>query len=120
MKFTSSGKVAKLAKKNNCIVFDMGCNSGRLYSKGRFGAHGKVHSLIAGGCPAVVSNLWKVSTGDCDILATKILENIAVCKKGKSLNTIVKSSLNCAGGGTRKKIKLRHLNGSATICYGVL
>ena len=117
MKFTSSGKVAKLSRKNNCVVFDMGCNSGRLYSKGRFGAHGKVHSLIAGGCPAVVSNLWKVSTGDCDILASKILQNIAMCKKGKSLSTIVKCALDCAGSG--KKIKLRHLNGSATICYGV-
>ena len=97
----------------------MGCNSGRLYSKGRFGSHGKIHSLISAGCPAVVSNLWKVSSGDCDILGMRLLRNIASCENGKWLNGILKSSLADDSINRGKKIKLQYLNGSATICYGV-
>ena len=49
------GKMAKLAKKNNCIVFDMGVTAVGC-TQGRFGAHGKIHSLIA----AVALPLYRI------------------------------------------------------------
>ena len=124
LKFTRTAKIAK--ERFECVVFDMGCNSGRLYRRGTYGVEGKVLSLLMAGSPAIVSNLWKVSTGDCDIFGERLVKFCAVAEGPVPLNDALSyARAPCDGkrgkssGQKEKKIKLASINGAATVCYGL-
>ena len=131
LKFSSTAKIAK--ESFECVVFDMGCNSGRLFSQGIFGSEGKVLSLLSGGSPAIVANLWKVSTGDCDVFSERLVQfcsKAAGSRDGAMLGDAIayakardpqNSTKKCREMESNKNkcIKLAALNGAATVVYGL-
>ena len=60
---------------SQAIVFLMGCSSGHVSSQGEYGPAGIALSYLIAGCPAVVSNLWGVTSEDIDSFTFTFLDS---------------------------------------------
>ena len=77
---------------------------------GGLAAHGMVLELLTRGAPSILATLWDVTDRDMDWITLKLLQLLA-----KAPAYLIPDLVRTA----KNEAKLRMLNGSALVCYGL-
>lgn len=114
--YIRSAKIKSL--KRCCCTVLLGCSSGVLTEAGDYDPWGTPVTYMSAGCPMLVANMWDVTDRDIDIFGTKMLEQWGVLMpEGGPLNELY--SISEAVMRSRDECKLKYLNGSAPVIYGI-
>lgn len=121
----------------------MGCSSGSLTLHGSYGPDGIPLSYLLAGSPAVVANLWLVTSEDIDRFAKALLDawykerscfttkcfqrNSLARKKSQQLSESSSTNNNCSHrptigafmGEARRACLFPFLTGASAVCYGI-
>ena len=99
----------------------MGCSSVCQYTMGEFEPYGTILAYILAGCPCVVGNLWDVTDRDIDRFTEEFLNSWLNSTRSRNIASIKEPSNNICKAiiEARNACKLSHLNGSATVVYGM-
>ncbi|PWA62989.1 separase [Artemisia annua] len=90
----------------------IGCSSGSLHLNGSYPPDGVVLDYLVAGSPAVVSNLWDITTSNATQITKTLVKSLMHSKDDK---TTVGSSM----GSARESCYLPYLQGASLICYGI-
>ena len=99
----------------------MVCSSANQYTMGEFEPYGTILAYILAGCPSVVGNLCDVTERDNDLFTVYFLNSWLNSTRSRNISIIKEPSNNICKAiiKARNACKLSHLNGSATVVYGM-
>lgn len=115
------------ARAGGCVVWMMGCSSLKLKDNADFEPSGLGLTYLMSGAPAVVGNLWDVTTRDLDKATVSLLgwlhSDDATLTRSSSAPTapshLSTSTLPEAILNARKECKLKFINAAALVSYGL-
>lgn len=112
IQYTSSKMLKK--QKNIAPSLLIGCSSVKITNNNSFFGYGTLISYLIGGCPLVLGNLWDVTDKDIDLFSLSLFNKIGIISndgKGERIDIACRES--------RNDCRLRYLNGSAPVIYGL-
>ena len=88
---------------------------------GEFEPYGTILAYILAGCPCVVGNLWDVTIDDVQTFTETFINSWLNSTRSRNISIIKEPSNNICKAiiKARNACKLSHLNGSATVVYGM-
>lgn len=115
------------ARAGGCVVWMMGCSSLRLKDHADFDPSGLGLTYLMSGAPAVVGNLWDVTTRDLDKATVSLInwlhkdDALTFCSSAASgaLSHLSNSTLPEAILKARSECKLQFINAAALVSYGL-
>ena len=115
------------ARAGGCVVWMMGCSSLKLKDNADFEPSGLGLTYLMSGAPAVVGNLWDVTTRDLDKATVSLIDwlhkddLISSCASSApaSPSHLSSSTLPEAILKARKECKLKFINAAALVSYGL-
>lgn len=129
-----AGELKKIrARAGGCVVWMMGCSSLKLKDHADFEPSGLGLTYLMSGAPAVVGNLWDVTTRDLDKATVSLLnwlhgddvagELTLACSSSAAPSALPShlssSTLPDAILKARKECKLQFINAAALVSYGL-
>ncbi|OBA27606.1 hypothetical protein HANVADRAFT_15333, partial [Hanseniaspora valbyensis NRRL Y-1626] len=112
IQYTSSKMLKK--QKNIAPSLLIGCSSVKITNNNSFFGYGTLISYLIGGCPLVLGNLWDVTDKDIDLFSLSLFNKIGIISNGGKGERI-----DIACRESRYECRLRYLNGSAPVIYGL-
>jgi len=115
-KYFNEGELKEIMKIKSAVLL-IGCSSAKqiksqnYISKGEAELAGISIEYLLCNCPFLVGNLWDVTDKDMDAMTEHILEAATTPNSVTDILDLIQQA--------RNQCKMKYLNGSALVCYGV-